>query len=108
MTMDVPLPLTESQNKPVLMPVQLKAGFLAASAARWSTTVTLPARILPMGWPETMRVLRPNSEGMKRLTPAASAASASTFWPATAGVATAETTACWPCRAAVRESRDSY
>ena len=43
-----------------------------------------------------------NSEGMKRLTPAATAASINGSWVPIARVGKAEMTASWPCSAAVR------
>lgn len=48
----------------------------------------------------------PNSEGMKRCTPAAIAASMKSFWPTNPEFPTAETTASWPLSAAVRDSRE--
>jgi len=48
----------------------------------------------------------PNSEGMKKRTPAATAASITACWSGAERVGRAETTASMPVRAAVREGRE--
>jgi hypothetical protein len=82
------------------MPLEDASFFKAA----WMATLSLKTgRALVF----SLRVLEPNSEGMKRLTWALAAASTKRSWVAIAMEARVETTASWPWRALVRDSRES-
>ena len=51
-------------------------------------------------------ISQPKSDGRKRFTPAATAASTSTLWTSKPGAPSVEITASWPLKAAVTESTD--
>ena len=97
---------TESKNKPIEIPVQVKSALCLAFSCRSSTILILADSSVPMGFPMTLRLLMPNSEGMKRFTPTAKAASTSGCWKPTAKVPRTETTASWPSRAGLMLSTE--
>lgn len=94
----------QSRNGPLRTYVYVNEGFFATAASRWAWVVILSANT-GRGLASGLERSEPNSEGRKRFTPAATAASIRRLWPWRPGAPTQETTASmfWVWRALVRD-----
>jgi hypothetical protein len=97
----------QSRKALVAIPVQVREGCNFVFSRRYSPVLVLPLRSMASG-PLSLpgRVSYPHSPGMKRLTPAATAASMYRFWLPDSWTATVMMTTSWSANALVRDSTE--